>query len=149
MGQCCLLIPVVFDAAHNPHGVEYFLNQCNQSDVLNQLPKPWILVFASLADKNWQNSLEKLLPNFEEIHLTQTASSRAVKPEALLQFAASEVSARGLCSHLASSDALSIGLSRATQKRGTLFILGSITLLGEAMEFFSIPVFPENTQSKK
>lgn len=141
--------PVLFDAAHNAHGVDFLMRQCADKKKALNLPRPWILVYATLCDKNWQTSIDKLHSHFEEFHFTQTLSPRAVHPEALLQYAYSM--SPGSCSsgYGESSDALMSGLKSARQKKGTLFILGSITLLGEAMEFFSIPVFPSHGPATK
>jgi len=140
---------VLFDAAHNAHGVDFLMRQCSDKEKAMNLPRPWILVYATLGDKDWQTSIDKLHSHFEELHFTQTLSPRAVHPEALLQYTCSI--SPGSCSsgYGESSDALMSGLKSARQKKGTLFILGSITLLGEAMEFFSIPVFPSHGPASK
>jgi dihydrofolate synthase/folylpolyglutamate synthase len=140
---------VLFDAAHNAHGVDFLMRQCLDKEKALALPRPWILVYATLGDKDWQTSIDKLHSQFEELHFTQTLSPRAVHPEALLQYTCSINPGSCSSGYEESSEALMSGLKIARQKKGTLFILGSITLLGEAMEFFSLPVFPPHGSSPK
>ncbi|NBO37090.1 hypothetical protein EBU99_00735 [bacterium] len=135
---------VILDAAHNAHGVEYFLQKCELPENSAQMPRPWILVYASLADKDWQKCLSKLAPVANAIHLTQTQSSRAVPVKDLLQYTLTVPEAPAARSHACSSEALKNALQDAKERSGTVLVLGSITLVGEAMESFSLPVFTED-----
>jgi dihydrofolate synthase/folylpolyglutamate synthase len=136
-------VKVMLDAAHNSHGVNYLLQQLKNRPQLRELPHPRILVYATLADKDWPDVLKQLAPAFDTIHLTQTQSPRAVQVNDLIQYISGTMRAAQVKAHISSSEALTEGLKSAQLSSGSLFILGSITLLGEAMEFLSIPVFPE------
>ena len=142
-------IRILFDAAHNAHGVNYFIDLCYQPHNLERIPKPWILVFASLSDKDWQQSLKALASHFGEIHCTQTMSPRAVNADELLNYVKSEEPNCVVLGHGACTDALAASIESSKSHKGTLFILGSITLIGEAMEILSIPVFPDIDQVKQ
>ncbi|MEN9530073.1 MAG: hypothetical protein RI932_1946, partial [Pseudomonadota bacterium] len=99
--------------------------------------------YATLADKDWQLALQQLCEEVDAVHLTQTQSPRAVHLDDLIHYTSSTLKDVPFRSHSSSSEAFAEGLKSAQQSEGSLFVLGSITLLGEAMEFFSIPVFPE------
>jgi dihydrofolate synthase/folylpolyglutamate synthase len=134
--------PVLLDAAHNSHAVEYFLKHCRNADWKEKLPRPWILLYATLSDKDWKVCLEKLHPVFDEIHLTQTRSPRAVHPSELLNYTLTFSPSIHVLSQENSLEAIDGALSRVKDSRGSMFVLGSLTLLGEVMEDLSIPVFP-------
>lgn len=134
-------VPILFDAAHNSHGVKHFLSTCRQDQ--SQLPRPWTLVYATLSDKDWQRSLELLLEHFHEVILTKTQSTRAVPTELLQQYACSLQTTCSLSSYQNVPSALQRGLEIAHRSKGTLFVLGSITLIGESFETLNFPVFPE------
>lgn len=140
---------ILFDAAHNSHGIEYFLSRCQRSELISRLPTPWILVYATLEDKDWKESLSKLFPHFSQIYFTRTNSPRAVHPESLIQYTRTTAPAQRVCGREQSQDALDHALALVKQEKGSLFILGSITLLGEAMEHYSIPVFPDMERAEQ
>ncbi|MEN9808589.1 MAG: hypothetical protein RLZZ488_156 [Pseudomonadota bacterium] len=135
--------PILLDGAHNSHGVEYFLAEIQQRLDLRQLPRPHTLVYASLQDKDWQDCLKMLIPQADHIFLTQTQSARAVPAETLLNYAKSiNIGAQFFVSGT-SCEAFEHALSLTSQHNGTLMILGSLTLIGEALEHFKFPVFKE------
>jgi dihydrofolate synthase/folylpolyglutamate synthase len=135
--------PVLLDGAHNSHGVSYFLSHTLRDTVLKFLPTPWFVVFASLSDKDWSRCIDLLTPHANTMIFTQTQSTRAVPAISLFQYTReAQPDARCLMSE-ASSEALTEGLRLAAEQKGTLLVLGSLTLIGEAMEFFHLPVFTE------
>lgn len=134
---------ILLDGAHNSHGVEYFLGEMQQRPVLRQLPRPRTLVYASLQDKDWQACLKLLIPQADNIILTQTQSARAVSAETLLNYAKSLNTGAQFFVSETSCGAFDRALSLTSQHNGTLMILGSLTLIGEAMEHFKFPVFKE------
>lgn len=139
-------IPVVFDAAHNSHGILYFLNKLSAN--AHHFNKPWALVFASLADKDWIESINHIQDTFDAVYFTETLNPRAVKADLLMQHACSIGMSCSLSSHNEVSKALESGLEHTRAMNGTLFVLGSITLLGESFEHWAIPVFSEQDQLK-
>lgn len=133
-------VPIIFDAAHNSHSVSFFLNKAELSS--SRLPHPWTLVYASLSDKDWKVSIDLLSPHFDAILFTETLNSRSVKADLLLSHACSNGVSCSLSKHTEVRKALENGLERARATGGTLFVLGSITLIGESYEHWAIPVFP-------
>jgi dihydrofolate synthase/folylpolyglutamate synthase len=131
-------VPVVFDAAHNSNGVTYFLKKAHLS--CSHIPKPWTLVYASLADKDWKDSIVLLNQHFDAIVFTQTQSSRSVEADLLMSHACSIGVSCSLSSHNTVAKALESGLEHSRATNGTLFVLGSITLIGESFEHWEIPV---------
>lgn len=134
---------VILDGAHNSHGVRFFLDEITRRPDLIAAPKPWTVVYASLQDKDWHECLNLLIPRADNLILTQTRSARAVSAEEMLKWI-SEVKSKIqplLMSYC--PDALNRALQMACQQNGTLLILGSLTLVGEAMEHLNLPVFRE------
>lgn len=134
--------PILLDAAHNSHAMDFFLRRCQEETSINTLPRPWILLYATLSDKDWKICLEKLQWSFSEIHLTQTRNPRAVHPNELLHYTHSLGLSQHIFTQESALEALDFALSRAKNMKGTLFVVGSLTLLGETMEHLSLPVFP-------
>lgn len=135
--------PVILDGAHNSHGVRFFLDEITRRPDLMDAPRPWTIVYASLQDKDWHQCLNLLIPSADNLILTQTRSTRAVSAEEMLNYS-SEVKSK-IQPLLVSDcpDALDRALKIASHQSGTLFILGSLTLVGEAMEHLNLPVFRE------
>jgi len=137
-GVCILL-----DAAHNPDGLRFFLRECESRPELQALPRPYVFVYASLADKNWHECLQLLSVSAQSLILTQTRSQRAVPSEVLLTYT-QKLKAKPECVAFGSSaEALDYAVQLARTHAGSVFILGSLTLVGEAMEHFALPVFAE------
>ena len=134
-------VSVIFDAAHNSHGVEYFLTKAHAC--AHKLPRPWILVYASLADKDWEKSILLLNRHFDAIYFTETQSTRSVKTDLLMSHACSIGASCSLSCHSHASKALESSLEHTRAMNGTMFVLGSITLIGESFEHWEIPVFSE------
>lgn len=135
--------PVVLDGAHNAHGVAFFLGECARQSHLSQLPKPWIFAYATLSDKTWNDCLKMLIPKADKFIFSQTQSARAVPAGELLTYTQSIQASGEFVVRESSSNALDEALRVAKDQRGTLFVLGSLTLIGEALEHFKLPVFLE------
>lgn len=60
---------VVLDAAHNPDAIDAFLATLKESSIAGHRPR--VLTFASSRDKDAAGMLERLLPHFDTIVLTQ------------------------------------------------------------------------------
>jgi dihydrofolate synthase/folylpolyglutamate synthase len=135
--------PVLLDAAHNPHGVEFFLRECDTRPNLRALPSPKIIVYATLADKDWKQCLQMLCLRAENLILTRTQSQRAVPTDVLINYIESQQCNATCIAFESSSEAIDHAVQVATQKKGSVFVLGSLTLIGETLEHFSLPVFSE------
>ena len=69
---------IIFDAAHNPDGVENFISEfTNECD--NYRKK--VLLFGAMQDKEIGTMLEKLRFCFDEIHITEIEYERSAKVE--------------------------------------------------------------------
>ncbi|MFZ9520451.1 MAG: bifunctional folylpolyglutamate synthase/dihydrofolate synthase [Silvanigrellaceae bacterium] len=135
--------PILLDGAHNSHGLKFFLDESQARPKIKLLPKPWFVVFASLQDKDWKNCLQLLIPHAKNCVLTQTQSTRAVSVNELLKYTESIAASDRCLTIETSAEALDHALSLASKANGTLVVLGSLTLVGEALEHFDLPVFTE------
>ncbi|NBX16082.1 MAG: hypothetical protein EBR09_01820 [Proteobacteria bacterium] len=135
--------PVLLDAAHNPDGIAFFLRESANRPLLRALPKPKIVVYASLADKDWKKCLEMLIPEATVLILTQTQSPRAVPAEVLINYIRSKRPESECIGFDLSSEALDHALRVSASGNGSISVLGSLTLIGEALEHFRLPVFSE------
>ncbi|NBW82190.1 hypothetical protein EBR21_10605 [bacterium] len=135
--------PILLDAAHNSHGLKFFLTESEVRPKLKSLPKPWIVAYATLQDKDWQKCLQLLIPKAKACVLTQTQSTRAVSVNEMLKYTESIGASEHCLTFESSRVALDHALKLASELEGTLVVLGSLTLVGEAMEHFDLPVFTE------
>ena len=75
---------VILDVAHNPASIDALLSVIQKQLSHNRR----ILIFASSKDKEYGQMLERLVPAFDAIFLTQYVNNpRAMEPEALLRLA--------------------------------------------------------------
>ena len=128
---------VIFDAAHNPEGFDFFLNAYSKS--LFSKTK-CVLLFASLNDKDWKTVLKKFPIIAEHIILTQIDSERA---ESIENFA-SEIQNQKL--YFPNFDTFkncadAIEKSMNTLPHLPLVITGSIAFIGNVMEQLNVEVF--------
>lgn len=110
---------LVMDSAHNPAAAEALAVALDASD----LPRPRVLLFAAMADKDWRAMLAALLPCFDAVVLTAPPMARAERPERFL-----EAAPQGRVvspAHAALAEAR--GLATA---HGSVVVTGSIFLLG-------------------
>lgn len=122
---------VIFDVAHNPHGVRAFLANFARE---NQPGCKW-LVLALQADKNAEQVLELLLGRFDEVILTQTDTRHFLAASELATLA--RAYRRELQTIAPASDAIGQALSAA----GTddlVVIIGSHYLGPAVAEIFKI-----------
>jgi dihydrofolate synthase/folylpolyglutamate synthase len=114
---------VIVDGAHNPAGARALAQYV---DEFYAEPKA-VLIFGVMRDKSVEEMAAALFPKFREVIVTAPAQQRSLWPEAFL----------GLVDHPALSSAP--GLGEAIGRAGnaeTIFISGSLFLVGEAIEFF-------------
>jgi dihydrofolate synthase/folylpolyglutamate synthase len=69
---------IIFDAAHNPEGIEIFFNEFLKEF---QLYKSCTLIFGAMKDKDIAQMLSKISPLFSKIYVTATNYDRAATPE--------------------------------------------------------------------
>jgi dihydrofolate synthase/folylpolyglutamate synthase len=143
---------VVFDAAHNSHGFRYFLGLWDASTWKGVRP---VVVYGTLTDKDWRDNLAPLLSWASRIVFTRADNPRAVPAEDLARAAdamvaseATTLAASGAARRVATrtieaelSEALRTGLSLARQDDVPCVVIGSIALLGEAMERLEVHPF--------
>lgn len=138
---------IVFDAAHNAHGARYFVNTFLASPLAGTRP---VFVYGSLSDKDWPEVLSTLAPVAGAFVFTEPSSPRAVP--------ASEIAARtsGLAAfrqeHGAEAPrvvaceadlarALDVAFHKAGEDNVACVVIGSIALLGDAMERLEVDPF--------
>ena len=143
---------VLFDAAHNSHGLTFFLKNFSQWKLKNETPACKLkvkIVFGTLNDKDWTEGLQMLAQSRISSHFVFTQCSdnpRRVNPS-LLKERLSEISSTA---EAKSFEVLTDALSSSFDQKlpGTedfmILVIGSIALLGECFEALSTPVFPED-----
>lgn len=113
---------VVLDGAHNPQGAE------TAAAVASRVSGRRVLLYSSLADKDYSGALARLAPVFDEVIVTKTEAQNAENAEVLCAAAQSFTSHCTVCSDLA--QALALAKQRAGSD-GTVFICGSLYLASE------------------
>jgi dihydrofolate synthase / folylpolyglutamate synthase len=115
---------IIFDSAHNPEGVQSFVNEF-QNEFESYTER--ILIFGAMKDKNIAEMLKTLQNYFNKIYLTEIKTERSAKFQELEEI----------------SESLEIKVNRLTDPAGfirefkligqgnCLVVLGSIYLLGE------------------
>ena len=164
--------PILFDCAHNPAGISFFIEHYGtlaprlfrEHTNIHHTHAP-IVIFGSLMDKQWQESL-LLLKNFAyKLVLVQPDSPRAVPVSQMQIYTASLVNSDNLSelddlcelnklSELGKSDSenfvssnenclqgINEALRLAKQCEIPCIMLGSIALIGEAMEMLNLDPF--------
>lgn len=115
---------VIFDSAHNPEGVESFLNEFKKeyADYSER-----VLIFGAMRDKNIQTMLTGLAPYFTKIFFTSIEDERAAKyPEIAELTKGTEIKLE-----LLTEPELFIDQFTAKPANACLVLLGSMYLLGE------------------
>jgi dihydrofolate synthase/folylpolyglutamate synthase len=115
---------IIFDSAHNPEGVQSFVNEFQKEF---ELYNKRILIFGAMKDKNISEMLKTLYHYFDNIYITEINTERSAKFQELEEI----------------SKSLNIKVNRLTDPVGfirefkhlsqgnCLVVLGSIYLLGE------------------
>lgn len=76
---------VIFDAGHNPHGVEFLLKQLQKFMQYNKQYSEVVTVFSMLADKDIDSVVELLSPVVSKWHIAELTVPRAAKLEKIQQ----------------------------------------------------------------
>ena len=107
---------IIIDGAHNTHGIHALAQS------LPALPKPLIVIFSALRDKETDKMLAELLPLCDDVIVTSFDFYRAASAAEL---------ARDLAVHVIESplDALRFGLNLA--HGGTLLVTGSLYFISD------------------
>ncbi len=113
---------VVLDGAHNPQGAE------TAAAVASRVSGRRVLLYSSLADKDYSGALARLAPVFDEVIVTKTEAQNAEDAEVLCKTAQRFTSRCTACKDLA--QALALAKERAGSD-GTVFICGSLYLASE------------------
>ncbi len=110
---------IIIDGAHNTHGI----HALTQS--LSELPRPLIVVFSALRDKETDKMLAELIPLCDDVIVTSFDFYRAATAKDL---------ARDFPVHAIESapEALHTGLAKA--KGGTLLVTGSLYFISEVRQ---------------
>ncbi len=115
---------VIFDSAHNPEGVESFLNEFKKEYADSS---ERVLIFGAMRDKNILTMLTSLTPFFHKIFFTSIEDERAAKYSEIAELTkGTEIKLEPL-----SEPALFIERFKAKHENACLVLLGSMYLLGE------------------
>jgi dihydrofolate synthase / folylpolyglutamate synthase len=114
---------VLVDGAHNPSGAEAAARFIEQF-----LPRPRLLVFGALGDKDVRSMLEALRGGADQIILTAPDSERAIDPAVLREMLGGAVPADVIL-----NDQQAIETSLRREGIGSVVICGSLYLAGTAV----------------
>jgi dihydrofolate synthase/folylpolyglutamate synthase len=126
---------VIFDGAHNAQGFEFFEKQFLKSPFAASTPT---LIFASLADKPWKDTILRVLPHTSRVVVTQVQSERAV-PANTIQNHIRALSSVPCVT--ANTVAEALQLTSQENTNSPILVLGSLALIGEAMENLGLDPF--------
>jgi dihydrofolate synthase/folylpolyglutamate synthase len=121
---------IIFDSAHNPEGVENFLNEFS-SEAMSY--KKRILLFGAMRDKAIKDMLHLLSGYFEEIFITEIQYERAAKSEEISRMCNQLNIKAGIINEPAKF--VNSFISRNPDE--CLVVLGSMYLLGEIKQALS------------
>lgn len=128
---------VIFDCAHNPGGIKFFLQQYVNSVFAN---RKFDLVFASMQDKDWKKNLQSLVPFSQSIEIVPFANERAQNSCSIFAY---------LKKHFPESKVqLGTQLNDSVHKvlkctsTNPVLVIGSIAFVGAVFESLHIDVFP-------
>ena len=117
---------VWIDGCHNPHAIEAVIPY-----IAERVPKPRLLVFGIMSDKDVASVARVLFPLFDFIIATEPFPPRSASAESLVQIA------RQLGVDAVAEPKPFAALLRATQSGPrSIFVGGSLYLAGAAIEYF-------------
>lgn len=111
---------VYVDGAHNLQGMDRLIES------LTMLPKPWIVVFSALGDKEHHEMLEKLVKNVDLLIVSEFEFYRAEKAEKL---------AEGLNVRVIKDYKKAIDTGYGLKEKGTLIVTGSLYFISDARAY--------------
>lgn len=115
---------IIFDAAHNPEGVENFISEF-KNEYKNYNKR--VLLFGAMQDKAIGKMLQKLNICFDEIHITEIDYERSAKVDAIN----TECRRLGINADIENEPVEFVTSFLNKEPGGCLVVLGSIYLLGE------------------
>lgn len=127
---------VMLDGAHNPEGIRALVDELNAARGRRKIK----LLFATMADKDWQIMLRALMPAVDEVTFTRVAMERSADPHDLAQNVTEPQSRRVIPD---SRTALRTLLDEADAD-DMIVVAGSLYLLGEVR-----PLLEEIAAAKK
>lgn len=114
------------DGCHNPHAIDAVIPYINE-----RIPRPRLLVFGIMSDKDFTEATRKLFPLFDSIIATEPFPPRSTPAESLVAIA------KQLGIEAVAEPKPFNAFLRATQSRQhAIFIGGSLYLAGAAIEYF-------------
>jgi dihydrofolate synthase / folylpolyglutamate synthase len=128
---------VLVDGAHNPSGAEAAARFIDRF-----LPRPRLLVFGALGDKDVRSMLEALSGSADRMILTAPDSDRAIDPGTLLEMLGGSVPAEVI-----RNDAEAIEASLRREEIGSVVICGSLYLAGTAVRILDQIAIPRDERS--
>ena len=120
---------IICDSAHNPEGVNVFLNEFNED--YKQYSER-ILIYGAMRDKNIAEMLKKLNPYFDKIYVSQIDVERAASTDEIIEFA-DELKDK-LVPLIDPADF--VLKFRSDEAKKCLVVLGSMYLVGEIKSKF-------------
>lgn len=111
---------VYIDGAHNRIGVEKLMK------TLESLPKPWIVVFSALSDKDHHDMIAMIVEKADHLIITEFEFYRAGKADDL---------AFGFDVEVIKDYQTAILKGKEMKKEGTLIVTGSLYFISEARAF--------------
>jgi dihydrofolate synthase / folylpolyglutamate synthase len=128
---------VLVDGAHNPSGAEAAARFIDRF-----LPRPRLLVFGALGDKDVRSMLESLSRCADRMILTAPDSDRAIDPATLMEMLGGAVPAEVI-----RNDAEAIEASLRREEIGSVIICGSLYLAGTAVRILDQIEMPRDERS--
>lgn len=126
----------IFDCAHNPGGVQFFLKQYLQSKFASE---KFHVLFATLKDKNWKENLALLSRFIKSISIMPFANERAEKPETILTHLKNTVP--NIPVFIDADITHSVNGLLNTTSKNPILVTGSIAFVGAVFESLNINVF--------
>lgn len=115
---------IIFDSAHNPEGIEAFVNEFVKHYLSYEKRT---LIFGAMRDKNIKQMLVKLFPLFNDVFITSISDDRAAKYDEIMEIMGeSELKIENL-----ENPEVYISDFCKNERNSCLVVLGSMYLLGE------------------
>jgi dihydrofolate synthase/folylpolyglutamate synthase len=115
---------VILDGAHNPEGVRALVDELSNARAHRKIK----LLFATMADKEWEIMLRGLTPVVDEVVFTRVEMERSADPQKMAQKIADPIGHRVISDARA---ALRTLLIEAQADGDMIVVAGSLYLLGE------------------
>lgn len=121
---------ILFDSAHNPEGVQVFIEEFKKEAHLYEKK---VLLFGAMRDKSITDMLNYLIPVFDEIFITRINYERSADIQQITQIA----DQLGAKVRVCDNSVLCVQEFMKGNKKNCLVVLGSMYLLGEIKSAFN------------